>query len=308
MKVTGMREVFFRFVEERHTIWEKRQLEMLPPWTDNPILRAKKFTNVFRVLDPGSQFVFELDDPDGDPRDVLARIVLYRHTNRPTAWKAFRGDHGRYPLLSDLSLLQSFWDAYRDAGGQVFSGAYNVKPTAFTAEEGHARGADKSHLTIALTQRMFDPSSPDYVWDSFREAGSLESQFNALLATRGLGPFMALQILTDWGYTTHSPVDRENDFVAAGPGSTKGARAIYPDSNPVDAIRTLHYELSQRHTVPQLDLGNGGWREPSLMDVQNCCCEFSKYLRFIRNWTGDEKDYTYNRALAPAVKLPAHWI
>ena len=56
--------VYRAFVIERHKIWERRQAGEPGPWTRDPILASRKFTNVFRVLDPGTQFVLTDLFPD----------------------------------------------------------------------------------------------------------------------------------------------------------------------------------------------------------------------------------------------------
>ena len=56
-----MVELYQHMVRERHQIWLARQHGASYPWTEDPVLANRKFTNMFRVLDPGSQFVFDLD-------------------------------------------------------------------------------------------------------------------------------------------------------------------------------------------------------------------------------------------------------
>ena len=65
-----MVELYQHMVRERHQIWLARQNGATYPWTSDPVLANRKFTNMFRVLDPGSQFVFDLEEDN--PLDVLA--------------------------------------------------------------------------------------------------------------------------------------------------------------------------------------------------------------------------------------------
>src|SRR5690606_9607191 len=99
-------------------------------------LANKKFTNMFRVLDPGSQFVFDLK---GEPIDVIARLVFYRITNLPATWYALRAAYGRYPTADDFvhrsALLFQTIDAYRKQGNRVFSGAYIIVPEPGTRND-----------------------------------------------------------------------------------------------------------------------------------------------------------------------------
>jgi hypothetical protein len=55
-----MMSLYRVMVVERHKIYLARQNNEPQPWTTDPVLRNRKFTNMFRVLDPGSQFVFDL--------------------------------------------------------------------------------------------------------------------------------------------------------------------------------------------------------------------------------------------------------
>lgn len=266
-------DLYFRFVKERHAIWCRRGLGRPQPWTTDPVLRTKKFTNVFRILDPGSQFVLKglLGDPAGDPRDFLARCFLYRHTNLPSAWAAWEVMNG-VPTLDDLDGLKEFWLTYRASGGQVFSGAYMIFPQT------HQKGSDKVEQVVDLTKRvMADPA----VMKAF-QGRSLPKQFEVLVSHRGVGNFMAMQIMTDWGYgpwVTDS--ERENRFVVAGPGARKGAQYLDPSKKAEELIwqaRELLFDTDVKLTT------EGGLRPLSLMDVQNTFCEFSKYMRRREKW------------------------
>jgi len=280
---------FLDFVAERHRIWEKRQAGEPQPWTDHPILAAYKFTNVFRVLDYGSQFLLEeLYDPELDPRDLLMRFFLYRHTGRVEVWEYLRLMLGDYPTVTTLMEALTAMKEYRGDGTTktlkshaatphkiertktnfarpVFTGAYLVFPQSDTP------GTDKLDSIFALTRRLFHPESPqDVVWD-FLDATTQAERFQVLRRNKGVADFMSMQILTDWGYTTEF---REDEFVVCGPGAVKGAKAL-GWANPqqahlwaVDAVRAL----------PDVPLLAG--RPPSWMDVQNCMCEFSKFVRY----------------------------
>ena len=48
-----MLKLYQDMVVERHKIWERRQNNEAPPWTEDPVLKNLKMTNMFRVLDPG---------------------------------------------------------------------------------------------------------------------------------------------------------------------------------------------------------------------------------------------------------------
>jgi hypothetical protein len=279
---------YLSFVEQRHRAWVRRSAGLdQRTWTDDPIIAGKKFTNVYRVLDYGSQFVLtDLIDPELDPADQLMRLFLYRHTGRVEAWKVLEMTTG-YPTRDNLDDVIAAWKAYRGdfkwgSGGPstpggirkhktktykrpIFTGAYLVFPQSTVP------GTDKFDSIMDLTRRLFIDGN---VAELFLGATLQRARFNALCGNKGVANFMSMQILTDWGYTPHCGEDRENDFVIAGPGAVKGAAAVWPGADPRKVIDWGVDSLRNSGTVR---LGD---RLPSCMDVQNTLCEFSKYVRF----------------------------
>jgi hypothetical protein len=273
---------FISFVGERHHVWEQRQAGQDQPWTADPILASRKFTNCFRILDPGTQFIMtDLIDPDLEPRDQLMRLFLYRHTGRVEAWEYLAIAGSGYPLVSSLFEPREIWAEYRAGGNPVFTNAYLVFPQSTVA------GTDKVESIIDLTARLFTPGSSQDVVPDFMAATTQAERFAALRRNKGVADFMSFQILTDWGYTPHCGEDRENEFVVPGPGAVKGLRAVDPHGDPTDTLRWLT-DAVWASGGPLL-----GNRLPSYVDTQNCACELSKYLRY--------------EGKPASVKLPEHW-
>lgn len=315
---------FLHFVQERHRIWERRQAGLLVQdginfWTKDPVLASKKFTNVFRVLDPGSQFVFRLASPSAGlrplaGRDLLMRLFLYRYTNLPATWLHLLDVGLGFPLVEDLDSVRGVWQEYRgkllkriERGNRtqhehrLFSGAYVIMPDPGSP-------GDKLDKVIALTKRLFDPCSPDDIWYDWHAAESQLERLDILRAHRGVGDFMAMQILTDWGYVGDTE-DRENEFVVCGPGSRKGARYLAPKL-PADSV--VEWAQAAIHDADWCPTIEG--RRPSLMDVQNCLCEYSKYVRYLGRAAasgGSERPIQTYRPAHPGPQprpvLPQHW-
>lgn len=291
-----MLTAYLNFVVERHAVWEERQQGAPAPWTSDPILQQRKFTNVYRVLDHGSQFLLEelLNDPLATERTVLARAFLYRMTNRPEPWLYAKEQLGQYPDILDLFNLGQLWAGWRDAGNQVFSGAYIIMP------EPGVPGVDKVRSVVRLARKLFGPEST--LPEQFLAAGSMAERFALLRAQKGVGDFIAMQVLTDFGYSRYGADQDENEFVIAGPGARNGGKHIFPGVKPADAILRARAWVLAEPEVPSLY-----GREPSLMDIQNTLCEFSKYARFMG---APPRAKTYAPAHPgpqPAPTLPAHW-
>lgn len=294
---------YLEFVEARHRIWERRQAGETRPLllTSDYILRARKFTNVFRILDPGSQFVLtDLATEDLSPRDTLMRLFLYRHTGRVEVWQWLDLACGGYPTVQDLDDVLESWKVYRDETRQpIFTGAYLVYP------QSDVKGTDKLDSIINLTKRLFTPGEYDDIFDRFLDCRSMAGKFETLRSSKGVADFMSMQILTDWGYTQFGSTNCENCFVVAGPGAIRGAKAIDPGKPALEVIKWAHNELAKLDI--SITLPHGGKRTPSLMDTQNTLCEFSKYVRYQSKPATGKSYKPAHPGIQPEPILPPHW-
>lgn len=288
---------YLAFVPARHRVWELRQAGAAAPWSDDMILKTRKFTNVYRVLDYGSQFVIsDLHEPGVAPEEFLMRIFLYRQTGRVEAWKHLLNEFGSYPLLEDLDDVLEAWAEYKDAGGKIFTPAYLVYP------QSSVPGTDKTESIVRLTQRVFGEG----VGTDFLAAETQEARFATLRRNKGVADFMSMQILTDYGYSPFGG-DTENDFVVPGPGARKGVAAITDTKNVVGFLKYARSEVLAGDDCPQLALPGGGLRPPSLMDIQNTMCEFSKYERYLEKGTPATGYQPAHPGEQPKPLLPQNW-
>lgn len=279
-----MLELYRKMVVERHWIWLARQDNQPQPWTKDPVLANRKFTNMFRVLDPGSQFVFDLDAPD--PVDVITRLVFYRLTNLPASWYEMKAVLGRFPVADDFTkrpeVVAGILQSRRDEGYRVFSGAYVIVPEPGTMN-------DKIEGAVRLTGLFVREKA-----EAFIGAQSQDERFAVLRSTPGLGKFLSMQILTDWTYLQEEEPDLS--FIVAGPGAVRGAALLNSSKKPEDVIYDLAFDWMD-HPFVKL---NG--RSLTLMDVQNTLCEFGKYVRERAN----PRKKTPYRPAHPGVQPPPH--
>jgi hypothetical protein len=257
-----------KFARRRHRLWEGKP-------TKDPILSQRKFTNVFRVLDRGSQYLLDLMDLYDDPLDRVALSYFYRQVNRPdTMQDIIQANDGYAPCFAEIT--DPMWY------DEVVAGVVDRRPGAFLSgayiiliKPGDSRG------TLAKMREMFPAAGPYLA--TVAEEADLVTRVALLRKTPGLGPFMAMQIATDLGYCRGEP-DQENTFILAGPGSRRGVGFI-SDRKPEDVIKTFPVD-----ELPALPGSNG--RPASWMDVQNVFCEFSKWVRLFRQgYTGGGKPY-----------------
>lgn len=267
-------ETVIKFAKARHRIWEGKPVR-------SPILTTRKFTNVFRVLDRGSQYLLELMNLHDDPLDRLALSYFYRQVNRPDTMDAIiEANEGYVPEAADI--FNSKW--YDTVVGPVaaarpgafLSGAYMI-----LVRPGDPRS------TVEKMQATF-PAAADWL-GHVAELKYLMDRVRLLQDVPGLGPFMAMQIATDMGYCNGEP-DQENTFILAGPGSKRGVgylvgKTYASVTEAQHIIQTFPVE-----ELPALPYSNG--RPPSWMDIQNVFCEYSKYARMVeRGEKGGAKPY-----------------
>lgn len=263
-----------KFARARHSIWEGKAVK-------SPVLTTRKFTNVFRVLDRGSQYLLDLMNLHDDPLDRLALSYFYRQVNRPDTMDAIMTEGADYvPDASDI-FDPSWYDRVvapvaAARPGAFLSGAYMILVSP-----------GDSRPTVQKMQAVF-PAAKPYL-ETVAAEPSLEGRVKLLQKTPGLGPFMAMQIATDLGYC-EGETDQENTFVLAGPGSKRGVGYLLGKEY---ATAKESYEVITNFPVnqlPALPYSNG--RPPSWMDIQNVFCEYSKYARMIeRGERGGTKPY-----------------
>jgi hypothetical protein len=267
-------DTVIKFARARHRIWEGKPVK-------SPILTTRKFTNIFRVLDRGSQYLLELMNMHDNTLDRLALAYFYRQVNRPDTMEAIIEKNDGY-LPSAEEIFSPGW--YDDVVGPVIderpgrflSGAYMILIKA-----GDNRG------TYEKMRDAFPAAAP---WlGHVAELKHLIDRVRLLQDIPGIGGFMAMQIATDLGYCEGEP-DQENTFILAGPGSKRGVGYLVGKeyASVMEAQHIIQsFPVDQ---LPPLPYSNG--RPASWMDVQNIFCEYSKYARMVqRGDKGTGKPY-----------------
>ncbi len=280
---------FWWFVCERQRIWHRRvALDRPSPWTDDRILKSERFTNVYRELDPGTQYVInEILERDESPQDRIFNVMLYRLVGRKETHQAI----GFQRVDSfDASTMRHAMRAIRDSGGSPFTAAYMV--SGYTG----MGSRDK----IENVARLFELIASDFesIYQQIQRATTAEQVFHVLRSVSGFGDFLAYQVLVDLTY----PLVREagqpllpfsqDDWARAGPGARRGIALIRGDSTCSD-LETMRW-LRDAQTVefdrlgldfPWLRDDRGSPVRLTLANIQNCLCEYHKYVK-IRDGTG----------------------
>ena len=235
----------FGWMRERHKIYEKRAKGDPWPWTDDPILREFKFTNVYRELDRGTLVLRELLEGCPDDEIVEFTTVWYRLFN----WheNAEFGICGYYELADKV---RARWRSHH----QLFTNAHMSYGRAF----------EDKHETMLETIKM--------VYENpLNLAGlTLEQAFKEIRRRKlpGLGPFITYEIVSDLRWYHLDPSDRFT-WANIGPGCKRGLLRLGLDVN----LTSLHQLLSEAKrklkSLPALEL----------REIEHSLCEFDKYER-----------------------------
>jgi NTP pyrophosphatase (non-canonical NTP hydrolase) len=276
LRPTAVYDTYWRFAAERQRIFFQRMQRLPPPWTDDPVLGAHKFTNAYRASDRVSQYlirrVIYRDDLPGDPAEVVFRILLFKVFNRIETWEMLEAAVGPVVYANySFDRYERVLTRAMDRGETIYSGAY-IMPSAGSL--GHKR-KHRNHL--ALIERMMSDEFPVRV----AEAGSMQRAFDLILAYPTIGDFLGYQYVTDLNYSDLTNFT-EMEFVVPGPGAIDGIRKCFADTgglNHAEVIRFMadRQEIEfERLGLPFQDLWG---RRLQLIDCQNLFCEVDKYAR-----------------------------
>jgi alpha-glutamyl/putrescinyl thymine pyrophosphorylase clade 1 len=270
---TPVFDTYWRFASERQRIFHRRVRGEPAPWTNDAVLSAYRFTNAYRAADRVSQYLIRHVAYEGDQaaEEIVFRVLLFKIFNKVATWERLCAEFGT-PSARAFSV-----DAY-DAvltrafarGARLYSAAY-IMPAA-------APGVSRKHLThLRLLRSMVDERLPERL----ATCTSMQAGYEVLLSYRGIGPFLAYQLITDLNYTRMMNFS-EMEFVMPGPGARSGIRKCfgdYGDYDETDLIRYMADQQEQEFAVRGIAFEDLWGRPLQLIDCQNLFCEVDKYAR-----------------------------
>lgn len=279
------------FVAERHRVHIRRSVHhQKPPWTEDPILREHRFTNVYRELDPGTTFardrILNAEEPE---EEKLFNLMIYRLVGREETWE-------RVGWLRPWSYTpEMFVEPLRAIiaeGRPPWSNAYLVNSYHWTGYNKKEEGV--AHVIGLMAERWYE------TWPAVLNASSREAAHRILHAQVGWGGFLAYQALVDASYPRPDPIRDWPDhsrallpqmlgndgYAFAGPGAISGLKHLYGSGATQSRANELAVEL-QNELNAGLERRGMAWEvneldEPvplSRANVMNCLCEFHKYER-----------------------------
>ena len=273
----GLLAQFISFIAEREAIRKRRAVgtraalglrNRQEVWTDDPILAEWKFCNVRREDDRVTRWITEnWRTPNAEDPDLWFAMVVARFINWPNTL-----EYIGYPVPWRRDDFLEAMSALKFSGKKMYTGAYMVR-------------ADKEHKDKFKYQEkvVFTP-----LWEGRErlrpKVGDTLNSYHMLLGQfHGLGSFMAAQVVADLKYV--SPLREASDwntFAASGPGSRRGLnRVLGRDKDSPWTEENWRAELVRLAEAVAPHTASLEWEPLHNQDLQNCLCEFDKYMRVL---------------------------
>jgi hypothetical protein len=254
-----MADKLIYWIREREKVRLHKDAGHARPWTADPILQTFKFCNVRREDDRVTQWFAKnwRNEQYWEAPNFVPAIILARTINWPMTLNKIGFPHTFLPneLIAQMDEIQG-------NGEKVYTGAYMITagPT----------GVKKNEWVIGNAQSYFD--KPPKMFPTLQETweGIIAAKYPCV------GPFIAGQVIADLKQTSKLKHARDWwTWAALGPGSMRGLNRMH--GRPVHATITQKQGLKEMQEVRSVL----GLQDLCLQDVQNCLCEFDKYMRVL---------------------------
>lgn len=290
---------FYGWMIRRHEIYLKRVQGLPKPWTDDPILRDFKFTNVFRELDRGTLALRKMEQ---------GAVAAYQCGD----W-----EFSNTQQAAELLLFNTWWyriwnlDVHAEACGFVSSydalEAYMRKLDSFSgarmwtsAHMIRGQGGERKVDTYLKMMKSIWDQLP-FLTAKIQQIGTLQGAFDIILETPLIGDFTAYEIVSDLRH--HILAFAPDIYVWANPGNgaIRGMRRLgleptvgtiqhlwqfapaYLKGTCLDDHFPFECHLVEIHDDVTVEIGSlkaePRWPPFELREIEHSLCEFDKYER-----------------------------
>lgn len=285
-------KTLLKFVVERENIRLKKQAGASPPFTKDKILRDYRFCNIRRSDDRVSSWLIENVLLEKYIQHNLPNFLLFSAWCRwvnwpPTIQKV--GEAGISPASTvDWPKLGRFVDKLK---GKKWTGAYMI-----VAPRGSRKPKKGLFVAKTVIERSLKPGLPLLVAQLNQPQVRSETIWEQLTTHAYFGDFMAGQIVADWGYTSLLKNAPDHyTWAPVGPGSKRGFNRLMrrPLRTKIEPGEWKQVIAEVRSAIIN-ELGEQ-YLDFDAMSVQNCFCEFDKYLR-VKNGEGRPRALYHSHA------------
>jgi hypothetical protein len=245
------------WIAERESIRIRKDAALPRPWTRDPILQSYKFCNVHREDDRVTRWFAQnwRNEKYWGESTFVSAIIFGRTINWPATLEAIG-----FPHIWNKDEVCDVMDRLQAMGKKVYTGAYMITagPTGVRKNKWVTDNADSYFQKPPL----IDPKSIRVSWERI-----VGNEYPCV------GPFIAGQVIADLKQTPLlAKAEDWWDWAALGPGSARGLNRLHG--------RDLKFLIPQPRGLTEMrEVKSVLKLELCLQDVQNCLCEFDKYMR-----------------------------
>ena len=278
--LTRNQSMFVYWVNERQKILiDKMAFGNPPPWSQDPIFQTTYFCNVRREDDKVTRWIRQNWNLDTMPfENITAAMVCSRLFNSPdTLVELGPPKHGIDHWIKHIKIVT---DNRKKNGLKNFNGAYIVSTQGAAVDKvthccSIIRNAHELQTDMALLH-------------------TLEDKHKLLMTVKGLGSFLAAQVIADLKYTKGTNEYTAPDkmtFSAAGPGSLRGLGWFWRRGGP---LKPPEYKTAILEAWVKVQSHLICADSMCMQDFQNCMCEFDKYARIYYGKGKSKRKYQGN--------------
>lgn len=288
MKIEQVKELdpydqFLYWITEREAIRKKKEANKPKPWTDDEILQSYRFCNVRRMDDTVSMWLYDnWYEPNYNDENMLIACALGRLFNQPSTLKVLGFPHHWNDSVADMS--KEVLHTMKDRGERIFNAAYIVSTNGLRM--------DKIDYVFDRVLQPIALNSLDYGMDDIIDRSSVKNTVKNLCGFNGISSFMAGQITADLRWAVDGGWEDAKTWAAKGPGSSRGMNRLM-ERPTIASLSQKNFErsLTSLITVCRMKLPKGIMRRLEAIDIQNCLCEYDKYIRALKEEGRPKRKY-----------------
>lgn len=256
------------FVAERMKIFYKKAAGEPFPWTEDPILRAGRFTQAYRELDRTSMDLHAIAAPVLHDFDLSLLNFAYMR------WVGLAEPVRTTGLITfDPAHNAAAKDRFNAIEGVRFTSAYNSAIAGILS----TGCKDRQEFIFEYLPRVIPAIAK--IWKSYKGVSPQQLVAETAHMFGFNARFMCVEIAMDMGYQFPWMLDEMADMFI-GPGAEPAIKMYNPKADPQKVLRTLA-ATQPVEALPYIQIAS----QPIILTTANlegiACCEFRKYYNQI---------------------------
>ncbi len=275
--LTPNQEQLIYWITERESIRKKKEAGLPAPWSDNPVMQVTYFCNVNREDDKVTKWIRQnwtypcdtLGEECAEYYDFA--MIVARIFNLPSTLEELQQPIETYHWLEHAE--EVFHDR-KARGDNIWNGAYIIST--------NGKKMDKASYCLILLEKLAKSHKITHNCSTLKEA------HQALMKVEGLASFLAAQVVADLKNTVGHPLNKAEDwftFSAPGPGSLRGLSWFFEEKV---SAKNYHAKIKEAYEILEFELPEEILEFLCFQNLQNCFCEYDKFMR-VTNGTGRSK-------------------